>query len=482
MFDLKNIFTGTDYKSSQFTAEEISAVEEKIFIKTVRGKEIPFIKCFVREKDIQLKPEEAVRQLFLYKLINFYGYKTSQIKVEFPIQIGSDKSKRADIVIFKKDNPYIIVEVKKPKIKDGEDQLKSYCNAKGVKIGVWTNGEKILCYHRKDPNIFEKINAIPKANQNLKDILHEPKTIEYLIKNDKLQQGNTTLKKLIIELEDDILANAGVDAFEEVFKLIYTKLYDEFESGRDEKRPLEFRNYDYTDAELEKIIQKLFAGAQKKWQGVFPANSNINLSPSHLSICITKLQDVKLFNSNLEVIDDAFEYLMNKSQKGEKGQYFTPRYVIDMCVRMLNPKKSEKMIDTAAGSCGFPMHTIFYVWKNILEERGSAASNLFTLEKKPPECEDFVNENIFAIDFDEKAVRVARTLNLIAGDGKTNVLNLNTLDYERWEEIIDEDWLDIYNDGWKGLRKLRAAKNDNSKSRVKTGSKARGSSFMENRS
>ena len=71
---------------------------------------------------------------------------------------------------------------------------------------------------------------------------------------------------------------------------------------------------------------------------------------------------VKLFNSNLDVVDDAFEYLMGKAQKGEKGQFFTPRYVIDMCVRMLNPQKNEKMIDTAAGSCGFPVHTIFYVW------------------------------------------------------------------------------------------------------------------------
>ena len=58
---------------------------------------------------------------------------------------------------------------------------------------------------------------------------------------------------------------------------------------------------------------------------------------------------VKLFNSNLDVVDDAFEYLMSKSSKGEKGQYFTPRYVIDMCVKMLNPKADETMIDPASG-------------------------------------------------------------------------------------------------------------------------------------
>ena len=62
---------------------------------------------------------------------------------------------------------------------------------------------------------------------------------------------------------------------------------------------------------------------------------------------------------------EAFEYLMSKSSKGEKGQYFTPRYVIDMCVKMLNPQVDETMIDTAAGSSGFPVHTIFHVWKQM---------------------------------------------------------------------------------------------------------------------
>lgn len=261
-------------------------------------------------------------------------------------------------------------------------------------------------------------------------------------------------------MEDEVLANAGVDVFEEVFKLIFTKLYDEMESGRNETRHLEFRNYGDTETELKDKIQKLFDKAKNKWDGVFSEEAKILLSPSHLSVCVSSLQDVKLFNSNLDVVDDAFEYLMSKSSKGEKGQYFTPRYVIDMCVKMLNPKPDETMIDPASGSCGFPVHTIFYVWKQILKEKGIEQSHLFTSQEKPAECTDYVNSNVFAIDFDEKAVRVARTLNLIAGDGQTNVLHLNTLDYERWENTTKtEDWTDTYNEGWKKLKKIRTTKN-----------------------
>lgn len=386
------------------------------------------------------------------------------MELERVINFGREK-KRADIVIFSKTNftaEEIIVELKKPKLKDGKEQLKSYCNATGAIIGVWTNGDQISYYHRKDPNYFEDIPNIPKENQKLRDILTERWTIDDLVKKDKLVSEKKSLKGLIEEMEDEVLANAGVDVFEEVFKLIFTKLYDEMESGRDKTRTLEFRNYGDTDEDLKNNIQKLFNKAKKKWEGVFNDDEKILLTASHLAVCVASLQDVKLFNSNLDVVDDAFEYLMSKSQKGEKGQYFTPRYVIDMCVKMLNPKKDEKMIDTAAGSCGFPVHTIFHVWKSILTEKGIPQSHLFTTEKKPPECEDYVKENVFAIDFDTKAVRVARTLNLIAGDGRTNVMHLNTLDYERWDDFTkDEEWEDIYHDGWKGLRAMRVTKNQN---------------------
>lgn len=457
---LNEIMKESSYKLTQFTQESINELEGKIFLKNNK----PYVKCMVRNKDIVLKPEEVIRQLYVNKLVYEYDYPIERMELERVIHFGREK-KRADIVIFNKEHvtsEEIIIELKKPKLKDGKEQLKSYCNATGAIIGVWTNGEQISFYHRKDPNYFEDIPDIPKASQKLKDILTERWVIDDLVEKDKLVTEKKSLKDLIEEMEDEVLANAGVDVFEEVFKLIFTKLYDEMQSGRDRSRTLEFRNYGDTDEDLKTNIQELFNKAKKKWNGVFNEDEKITLTPSHLAVCVASLQDVKLFNSNLDVVDDAFEYLMSKSQKGEKGQYFTPRYIIDMCVKMLNPKKDEKMIDTAAGSCGFPVHTIFYVWKSILAEKGIEQSHLFTTEQKPVECEDYVKENVFAIDFDNKAVRVARTLNLIAGDGRTNVLHLNTLDYERWNDVIsDEDWDEIYHEGWMGLKKMRTVKGQN---------------------
>ena len=111
------------------------------------------------------------------------------------------------------------------------------------------------------------------------------------------------------------------------------------------------------------------------------------------------------------------------------------------------------MIDTASGSCGFPVHTIFKL-----------TGHLFSNVEIPAEDKKHVLK-VFGIDFDEKTVRVARTLNLIAGDGETNVLHLNTLDFERWKDKTENDpkWIKTYGKGFSRLEKLRAEKNSNEK-------------------
>lgn len=458
MMKLNDIFKNTSYDDTLFSEDSITTIESAIFMKQVKGVETPYIKCLVREKEIKLTPEEAVRQLYIYKLIHEYGYPTDRIQLETPIHFGREV-KRADITIMDKDRPtvpYIIVELKKPKLTEGKEQLKSYCNATGAPIGVWTNGEQVSCYNRKDPNFFEMISDIPKAAQKLSDILSERYTYDDLRSRDKISKEKRSLRNLIKEMEDEVLASAGVDSFEEIFKLIFAKLYDELICANDKTAYLQFRNSGDTDFELKEKIQGLFDDAKKKWEGVFPEESKILLSPSHLAVCVSTLQDIKLFNNNLDVVDDAFEYLMSKAQKGEKGQYFTPRYVIDMCVKMMNPTVNDKIIDTACGSSGFTVHSIFKVWKEIRLSKGLEPGEDFTASERTNDERDFVRDNVFAIDFDEKTVRVARTLNLIAGDGQTNVLHLNTLDYSRWNEITkQEDWNDTYNEGFKKLKKLQ---------------------------
>ena len=480
----KLIKSGGKYDLTIFSKKSVDRIERNIIEKN--GKY--FIKCLKRKKEVSAKPEEIVQQFMIDKLINEYGYSEDLIQVLYTVPFGREK-KQADIVILnKKDKTsvFCVIEVKKHKARDGRDQLKSYTNATGAPLAVWTNGTEIDFYERLDPNYFEPLSDIPKADQTIDDVKNETFTYLELMQKDKLQEERKSLKSLIEEMEDEVLANAGVDVFEEVFKLIFTKLYDEMESSSDrqiierEFQKIKKKNFSLPDKEIlseidnddfrqlefrsrgdahhtKEIINSLFLSAKSKWPGIFEKGEPLRITDeNHLQICVGFLQNVKLFNSNLQVIDEAFEFLVNKSAKGEKGQYFTPRNVIDMCVYMLNPQNTEYMIDTACGSCGFTVHTLFNVWEKLVSQ-GKANFSNFSNQKLTPEQKTYVDK-VFGIDFDEKSVRVARTLNMIAGDGRTNVLHLNTLDYSRWnEKQKDREWMRTFNDGYQRL--LDLAKN-----------------------
>lgn len=422
---VEDILRGTAHALTIFKPQAIADLT--IFLK--RGK--TYLTCYATGKDRPAKPEEIVRQLYVKTLIDDYGYPTERIAIEKPVQFGSAvHEKAADIVVWDKDNSrtaFIIIECKKPKRADGLEQLKSYCHAEGAPIGVWTNGGETIILHRRDPNYFQNLPDIPSVRQTLSELLDERWTLDDLAEHNVLVKEQTTLKKIILDMENLVLANAGVDAFEEVFKLIYAKLYDEAQAaqGGRKKRYLQFRVGGATTSEFKKKINELFDKAKDKWPGVFLDGERIDLTPEHLVTCGSYLENVKLFNSNLQVIDEAFEYLSVEVGKGKKGQYFTPRHVIDMAVKMLNIAIDEYLIDTAAGSCGFTVHSIFHVWGNEFTANGPSKWQA-----------DYANSMVYAIDFDPRSIKIAKALNLIAGDGKTNVYRANTLDPRSWSDEI----------------------------------------------
>ena len=101
---LNDLFKNTSYEDTLFSEEAILAVESAVFMKNVKNVDMPYIKCLIRDKEIKLTPEEAIRQLYIYKLIHEYDYPISRIQLETPIHFGREV-KRADITIMDKDRP-----------------------------------------------------------------------------------------------------------------------------------------------------------------------------------------------------------------------------------------------------------------------------------------------------------------------------------------------------------------------------------------
>jgi len=421
---ISRIFSGPDVKHglSLFTESEIKAIEKLIIEQ--EGKFL--IKCQIKDKYKVAKPEEIVRQLWIYRLLTEYGYPKERIDVEKVIYFGSRvEPGAADIVVFHEDlkHYYILFETKRPSRTAGLDQLKSYCNAEGAPIGVWSNGNEMIRLHREEPNLFTEIPRMPKVSETLKDILTERWTLQWLEEHDELKQGKTTLKKILLDLEELVLGNAGVDPFEEIFKLIYAKLYDEWQGINNSGYQLDFYVGDRSPQQVKRAITNLLDGAKRTWAGVFEPTDKTELKDDHLKVCTSFLEKIKLFNSNLQIIDEAFEYLIPQVSKKKEGQFFTPRPVVDMTVRMLNPKSNEFVIDPACGSAGFLLHSVMLV-----------AGGIISGKSLPPAAQNFAQNNIFGIDFATKAVKIAKAINLIVGDGKAHVFKDNSLAPQTWTD------------------------------------------------
>jgi len=421
------IFKSPDTKYGLVEFEGID-FEKALKVSEEKGKY--FVTCLKRNKPIQVysekksAPEEIIRQLWLYKLINYYNYPLDKIDVEKEIYFGTQvKEKAADIVVYQDDGktPRIIVECKKPDRDDGIDQLKSYLNAEGSPIGVWSNGAERVILYRPYPKEFEDtLTDIPKRDQTIDEVLEEKWTLEHIRAN----RDRYDIKNIIQQLEELVLANSGEDVFNEVFKLIYAKLFDEKEARNRPNHEVHFVKSKDPKVTYERI-NKLFKGSIQKWPGIFLPQENIRLSPEHLNICVGPLQRTLLLDDkNLTVMDRTFEYLMPDVAKAKQGQYFTPRHVIDMCVKMLNPKKNEYVIDPACGSAGFLVHVMQWVWDHDLKNADRQAKI------------EYAQEYLWGIDFEEKAVKIARALMLIAGDGRSHIFKLNSLDPREW--MVDD--------------------------------------------
>jgi len=404
-------FEDLDLKTILYITEEEKG---RYFVKDLKSGKTRLVYDETKKKG---KPEEIVRQLWLYKLNKIYGYPFERIEVEKSIHFGREiRAKAADIVITKTDKitPYIIVEVKKPDEKKGIEQLKSYLSAEGSEIGVWSNGiEKVVLYRPYPKEYEDSLSDIPRADQKIDDLFEVRRTWQEL--NPKFD-----FVHIVRSIEEAALAGSGANVFEEIFKILYAKLFDE-KLARDQRKDQEvlFRKYKDPEKTYE-VINQLFKNAARQWPDTFELSDKIRLSPQRLNVCVPFLEKVRLFEvgqGELEIIDSAFEYLITEVSKGKKGQYFTPRHVIKMCIKIVNPKTSEYVIDPACGSGGVLLHTMYHAWEELPTEAAK---------------KEYAAKYLYGIDFDDNMRRISQALMLIAGDGKHHIFKRNSLDSRDW--------------------------------------------------
>lgn len=399
-----------------------------------------FVYCPIRNRSysVKSKPEEIVRQWWLYQLRDQYGYSWDQISVEVPVIVGSTEGKKAaDIVVYSdstKATPRIFIEVKKPERMDGLEQLKVYMNATGCRLGMWSNGtSSSVSLLRVEPKEFEEeatwreLRNIPSAKETLSDVDNPITRADLRPVDDFLS--------ILRDCENYIKAHEGSNPFDEIFKLIFAKLYDERRTLKNDTSAAKFRIGAMESSSVARDrINELFVDAKSQWVGVFLPSDEINLGDDSLAYAVSALQMSYLLKSDADVLGAAFEIMINPSMKGDKGQYFTPRHVVDLCVEVIQPRDNETVFDPACGSGGFLVGAMDFVFKAIAAERDDESE---TLENQ----KDFASSNVFGLDYDPMIAKVAKAYMLIWGDGRSNICVADGLNENNWGDDVKSRFL-----------------------------------------
>lgn len=450
----------------------------------------------LKNKELVLTPEERVRQEYICRLVNHYGYDLSQMEQELQVNNshrGQGKA-RADIVVWKsasaksnEDAATIVVECKAEHITIREEdyfQGYNYAALAGADFFVTTNLKETRVFKvnkGKLPKRLEEIVDIPKAEE-----LTNAKKLKELLSQTKAFTRDE-FSKLLFKCHNIIRNNDKLSpeaAFDEISKVLFMKIrYERNNTGTQIFSAEEFAKlreaYDKTKSKQSlPFYQQLFESTKDDYvkDDLFEPNDTIKIKEASFEAIVKELEVYNLSRTADDVKGIAFEKFLGKTFRGELGQFFTPRTIVDFMVALLDPEEGEIICDPCCGSGGFLIKAFEYVREKIENDiqhaKEQIKAQLFDgkyeslSDKKKAEIDERVDEYftilnkeldtihtdsrlqhlssdcIFGTDANPRMARTAKMNMIMHGDGHGGVhhhdglLNVNGIFENRFDVIL----------------------------------------------
>ena len=334
----------------------------------------------IRKKWVIETPEERVRQEYLCVLVNEYGYSLDQIDEELSVTGRGSGDARADFGIWrtaqeKKDDKtaLIIVECKADNVTiDGKTyaQGANYAQYERARFFVTHNNRETKFWkvdlERRMPN-YDEIEDIPHAEATDKEI-------EEIISRLKVFREDE-FADLLHQCHNIIRNREKLDpaaAFDEIAKILFVKVcFERRLKGGRQRKNLFSKDFLVQQKELyEDPIDTLFTETKKEYRAdkIFEQDEKINLKFNTVKDIVEKLERYNLSDTSEDVKGIAFEKFLGRTFRGEIGQFFTPRTIVEFMIRMVDPKEEDVICDPASGSGGFLIRFFEIVREQIFRD------------------------------------------------------------------------------------------------------------------
>lgn len=371
----------------------------------------------IRDKWLVYKPEEEVRQRYVCRLVDSYGYGIKQMGEEVKVtnsQRGQGAA-RADIVVWRNEedkrkgkNALIVVECKAENV-----TIRQADYFQGYNYAAWAGAKFFVTTNLKETRIFKVVeDAMPKKLEEIADIpsadmVNDDKKIKAMLLQTKAFTRDE-FSRLLFKCHNIIRNNDKLSpeaAFDEISKILFIKIrYERTNSGTQIFSKEEFlkqkKMYDAVKSkESPDYYQFLFNKTKEDFakDHLFDENETIKIRENSFEQIVKELQVYNLSTTSDDVKGIAFEQFLGRTFRGELGQFFTPRTIVDFMVSVLDPQEGEYICDPCCGSGGFLIRAFEYVREHIENEvevrKEDVKKSLFTddyskLPKKEQEKND----------------------------------------------------------------------------------------------
>ncbi|MGD9788798.1 MAG: N-6 DNA methylase [Sulfuricellaceae bacterium] len=426
-------------------------------------------------------PEERVRQEYVCVLVNEYGFSLDQMDEEIAVTERGSAQARADILIWRtaqdkqnKATPLIVVECKADNVAiDARTYTQGANYAQYCKARFFvTHNNRETKYWKVDhsrmmPN-YDEIENIPHADASDKQI-EELVTRLKVFKEDEFADLLHKCHNVIRNRE----AHDPTKAFDETAKILFVKVWVERELKAKRQRKNLF-TVEFLESQLgDDPLNDLFEKTKKHYEkdAIFARDDKINLKPETGKEIVRLLQAYNLSDTSEDIKGIAFERFLGRTFRGEIGQFFTPRPIVEFMIQMLEPKEGETICDPASGSGGFLIRFFEIVRQQILadadrqyrafaeklaqdkslddDERARRLTKKYdeiqrTLDQKKEGSRlwTLANRRIYGTDKNDRMARTSKMNMIMHGDGHGGVhhwngfLNVNGIFEGRFDLIL----------------------------------------------
>lgn len=434
----------------------------------------------IRQRWLVETPEEYVRQEYLLILLHEYGFKVEQIAEEEEVTGRGSGHARADFVVWRtpedknsRKPPLVVVECKADNI-----TIRSQDYAQGDNYARLTDAPFVVTHNhnetrfwrvRKDkmPGYLEEIENIPHADASDKQIEELLARLKVFKENefaDLLHQCHNVIRNR--EKKDPVAA------FDEIAKILFVKVFVERELKAKRRRKNLF-NVEYLEEQLGvNPLEDLFQKTKEHYRKdrIFGSDEKLNLKPATGMEIVRLLERYNLSDTSEDIKGIAFERFLGRTFRGEIGQFFTPRPIVEFMVCMLEPREGEIVCDPASGSGGFLIRFFEIVREHILadadrqyqafrreiqskrmsEKKMAEALRIkyeeiqMTIDKdvKDSRLWTLANRCIYGTDANDRMARTSKMNMIMHGDGHGGVhhhdgfLNVNGIFEGRFDVIL----------------------------------------------